>query len=65
MVFFKQHLIFFFKSFSVIKKSAHKIILIKFLNEAIALLATCFHTGFLLGLFDPEDRGNIFLQNVA
>jgi hypothetical protein len=32
----------------------------------IALLSTCFHTGFLLGLFfDPEDGGNMFLQNVG
>jgi hypothetical protein len=31
----------------------------------IALLATCFNTGFLLGLFfDPEDEG-IFLRNVG
>jgi hypothetical protein len=29
-------------------------------------VATCFHTGFLLGLFfDPEDRGDMFLQNVS
>jgi hypothetical protein len=25
------------------------------------LLATCFHTGVLIGLFDPEDRGDMFL----
>jgi hypothetical protein len=31
-----------------------------------ALLATCFHTGFLLGLFfDPEYGGDIFLRNVG
>jgi hypothetical protein len=31
-----------------------------------ALLATCFHAGFLLGLFfDPEDGGNMFLRNVG
>jgi hypothetical protein len=67
MVFFKQHfLIFFLKSFSVVKKSAHEIIWIKFLNEAKALLATCFHAGFSRGLFfDLEDRDDIFLQNVA
>jgi hypothetical protein len=30
------------------------------------LLSTCFHAGFLLGLFfDPEDRGNMFLRNVG
>jgi hypothetical protein len=31
-----------------------------------AELATCFHAGFLLGLFfDPEDGGNMFLRNVG
>jgi hypothetical protein len=30
--------------------------------SVIALLATCFHTGFLLGLFfDPKDGGDMFL----
>jgi hypothetical protein len=30
------------------------------------LLATCFHAGFLLGLFfDPEDGDDIFLRNVG
>jgi hypothetical protein len=30
------------------------------------LLATCFHSGLLLGLFfGPEDRGDIFLRNVG
>jgi hypothetical protein len=30
-----------------------------------SLLATCFHAGFLFGLFsNPEDEGDIFLQNV-
>jgi hypothetical protein len=32
----------------------------------IALRATCFHTGFLLGLFfGLEDGGDVFLRNVA
>jgi hypothetical protein len=31
-----------------------------------ALLATCFHAGFLLALFfDPEDGGDMFLRNVG
>jgi hypothetical protein len=30
------------------------------------LLATCFHAGFILGLFfDPEDRGDMLLRNVG
>jgi hypothetical protein len=30
-------------------------------GKPIALLATCFHAGFLLGLFfDPEDGGDMF-----
>jgi hypothetical protein len=33
---------------------------------SIALLATCFHAGFLLGLFfNLEDGGDMFLQNVS
>jgi hypothetical protein len=28
------------------------------------LIATCFHAGILLGLFDPEDGGEFFLRNV-
>jgi hypothetical protein len=32
----------------------------------IDVLATCFHAGFLLGLFfDPEDGGDMFLRNVG
>jgi hypothetical protein len=31
-----------------------------------ALLATCFHAGYLLGLLsDSEDGGNMFLRNVG
>jgi hypothetical protein len=31
-----------------------------------AVLATCLHTGFLLGLFfDHEDGGNMVLQNIS
>jgi hypothetical protein len=31
-----------------------------------SLLATCFHTGFLLDLlFDREDGGDMFLRNVG
>jgi hypothetical protein len=31
-----------------------------------ALLATCFHVGFLLDLFfDPEDGGDMFLGNIG
>jgi hypothetical protein len=33
---------------------------------SIALHATCFRAGFLLGLFfDPEDEGDMFLRNVG
>jgi hypothetical protein len=28
------------------------------------MLATCFHAGILLVLFDPEDGGDMFLRNV-
>jgi hypothetical protein len=31
-----------------------------------AVLATCFHAGFLLDIFfDPEDGGDMFLRNVG
>jgi hypothetical protein len=34
-------------------------------GKAIALFATCFHVGFLSGLFfDPEYGDEIFFQNV-
>jgi hypothetical protein len=29
----------------------------------MSLFATRFHTGFFLGLFYPEDEGDIFLRN--
>jgi hypothetical protein len=28
-------------------------------------LTTCFHDSYLLGLFDPEDGGDMFLRNVS
>jgi hypothetical protein len=35
-------------------------------NKLIALLATCFHAGFLLSLFlDHEDGGDILLRNIG
>jgi hypothetical protein len=35
-------------------------------GKPIALLATCFHPGFLPGLFfDHEDGGDIFLWNIS
>jgi hypothetical protein len=34
-------------------------------GKPIALIATCFHAGFLLYLlFDPKDEGNIFIRNI-
>jgi hypothetical protein len=31
-----------------------------------ALLATCFHSGFLVGLFfGPEDGGDMFFRNIS
>jgi hypothetical protein len=36
------------------------------MSKKPALLATCFHAGFLLGLFfDPEDGSDMFLRNVG
>jgi hypothetical protein len=35
-------------------------------HTAIALIVTCYHSGFLLGLFfDPEEWGDMFLQNLS
>jgi hypothetical protein len=34
--------------------------------QAEPVLATCFHAGFLFGVFfGPEDGGNMFLRNVG
>jgi hypothetical protein len=34
-------------------------------GNRVALIATCFHSDFLLGLFfHPEDGGDMFLRNV-
>jgi hypothetical protein len=36
------------------------------MSTSVSLIATCFHAGFLPTLFfDPEDEGDIFLQNVS
>jgi hypothetical protein len=35
------------------------------LQWSITRLPTCFHTGILLSLFNPEDGGDIFLWNVS
>jgi hypothetical protein len=44
-----------------VKQAASKALLSGFL----AWLATCFHAGILLGLFDPEDGGDVFLWNIC
>jgi hypothetical protein len=36
------------------------------IGEVTFKLATCFHADILLGLFfDPEDGGDMFLQNIG
>jgi hypothetical protein len=38
----------------------------KLRKKPVALLTTCFHAGFLFGLFfDNEDGGYMFLQNIG
>jgi hypothetical protein len=32
-------------------------------KQVAGRVATCFHAGILLGLFDPEDGGDMFLRN--
>jgi hypothetical protein len=40
--------------------------IIRNFGKRIALLATCSHTGFFLGLFfDLEDGGDMFFRNVG
>jgi hypothetical protein len=34
----------------------------KFAWNKLLLLATCFHAGILIALFDPEDGGDMFLR---
>jgi hypothetical protein len=35
-------------------------------QSALALLATCFHAGLLLGLFfNPEDGSDMFFRNIG
>jgi hypothetical protein len=34
-------------------------------KEIIGNVSSCFHAGILLGLFDPEDGGDMFLPNVS
>jgi hypothetical protein len=35
------------------------------LKQVTSRLATCIHAGIFLGLFDPEDGGDILLRNVS
>jgi hypothetical protein len=35
------------------------------ITSTLKVDATCFHAGILLGLFDPEDGGDMFPQNVG
>jgi hypothetical protein len=37
--------------------------LVTFPEKKITRFVTCFHAGILFGLFDPEDAGDMFLQN--
>jgi hypothetical protein len=49
---------------SLLFKLSQKIEL--FIISEVALLATCFHAGFLLGLFfNPEDKDDMFLRNLS
>jgi hypothetical protein len=34
------------------------------LRQQVMHIATCFHVGILLGLFDSEDGGDMFLRKV-
>jgi hypothetical protein len=49
-------------SFFKVEKSAKQETSVK---ASRAMLATCFHAGFLLGLlFDPDNGGDMFVRNV-
>jgi hypothetical protein len=37
----------------------------KISEQPVTWLLTCFHAGILVGLFDPEDESNMFLQNIS
>jgi hypothetical protein len=34
-------------------------------SQLIAQLATCSHAGILLSFFDPEDGGDMLIQNIS